>query len=618
MNDPDVRQRLQDEIDTRAVPGPGACGYPEDLIVHGTGGVERFEPLLGRRVGDLAEEWGCTVTDVLLDLSIEGAFKVEFKGDCMDIEPDDRGRDPAVALRRARHLRRRRPLPLHRAGRVPDRPARVGGPRAAAHQLRAGPLPAQPAAGPHGRLHRPGRAARGRPGRRRRLRPGHDRPGARGGTRPSAPTTGRPTAGGGRRRPTACTTRSSTARSRSRAATAPAPRRASSSSSGGADDGATARSSRSSTTSTTSSPAPRRPTTSRRCRASRRRATSTRTFFELEMEAIRRCWVIVGTVHEWPERRQLPGDRPVGHGQRAGRAGRRRRAAGLLQHLPAPWRAGHPGGVRHGGQAALPVALVAVRARRAPRRTSPAGATSATTSTSTAWRSRRSAARCGAGSCSSTSTRTRPTLVDWLGPVADQATWFDGLRTAARSELTLNCNWKICIEANIEVYHLTTVHPTTVARIARLPRLDPRAVPAGPQPDGRPVGRLRRRRHARGRGRGRRPVRRAACRTPTCRSCSSRSTSRRAGPTGMTLQTFWPLDVDRTLLEWWTMVPDWGDGDPPAWTQERNDYFDQVMARGHGQQRAGAALAAGRRLPRASSPATTSAASTTTRCRWIG
>ena len=87
MKDPAVRERLQVEIDTGLVPGPGACGYPENLIVHGTGGVDRFEELLGRRVGDLAEEWGCTVTDVLLDLSMDSGFQAEFKGDCMDIDP---------------------------------------------------------------------------------------------------------------------------------------------------------------------------------------------------------------------------------------------------------------------------------------------------------------------------------------------------------------------------------------------------------------------------------------------------------------------------------------------------------------------------------------------------
>ena len=46
---------------------------------------------------------------------------------------------------------------------------------------------------------------------------------------------------------------------------------------------------------------------------------------------------------------------------------------------------------------------------------------------------------------------------------------------------------------------------------------------------------------------------------------------------GITLQTFWPIDVDRTRLEWFTMVPDWGDGEPPAEGAVRNAYFDQVM-----------------------------------------
>ena len=91
MQEEAVREKLEHEIVTRQVPGPGACGYPEELIVHGTGGVGRFEELLGRRVGDLAEEWGCRVTDVLLDMSIESEFRCEFKGDCMDIEPDHVG-----------------------------------------------------------------------------------------------------------------------------------------------------------------------------------------------------------------------------------------------------------------------------------------------------------------------------------------------------------------------------------------------------------------------------------------------------------------------------------------------------------------------------------------------
>ena len=57
------------------------------------------------------------------------------------------------------------------------------------------------------------------------------------------------------------------------------------------------------------------------------------------------------------------------------------------------------------------------------------------------------------------------------------------------------------------------------------------------------------------------------------------------------MQTFWPLAVDRTLIEWSTMVPDWGDGDPPELGSQRNRYYDKVMAEDttHG---AGPALAA--------------------------
>ena len=45
-----------------------------------------------------------------------------------------------------------------------------------------------------------------------------------------------------------------------------------------------------------------------------------------------------------------------------------------------------------------------------------------------------------------------------------------GCARSPPAAMELACNWKIGIESNIEVYHITTVHPTTVARVARLPR----------------------------------------------------------------------------------------------------------------------------------------------------
>src|SRR2546421_1533157 len=57
-------------------------------------------------------------------------------------------------------------------------------------------------------------------------------------------------------------------------------------------------------------------------------------------------------------------------------------------------------------------------------------------------------------------------LADFLGPVAREITpEYDGqpLRIVHRRRLTLGCNWKVAVEAFLEVYHLRTVHPKTLA-----------------------------------------------------------------------------------------------------------------------------------------------------------
>ena len=60
-----------------------------------------------------------------------------------------------------------------------------------------------------------------------------------------------------------------------------------------------------------------------------------------------------------------------------------------------------------------------------------------------------------------------PTLLDWLGPVADELTefQFENCRLVGKQRFDLGCNWKIAMEANTEVYHVPNIHPTTVAPI---------------------------------------------------------------------------------------------------------------------------------------------------------
>jgi len=64
-----------------------------------------------------------------------------------------------------------------------------------------------------------------------------------------------------------------------------------------------------------------------------------------------------------------------------------------------------------------------------------------------------------------------PTLLEWLGPIADE--WkefqFDNCRLAARHSFDLDCNWKVAMESNTEIYHVRSIHPKTV-----LPILDDR------------------------------------------------------------------------------------------------------------------------------------------------
>ena len=81
MKDPSVRAELQREISTGQIPGPGACGRPKDLIVHGAAGYGEIERYVGRCVADIAQDEGKTVTDVILDISLASEFKAEFVGD---------------------------------------------------------------------------------------------------------------------------------------------------------------------------------------------------------------------------------------------------------------------------------------------------------------------------------------------------------------------------------------------------------------------------------------------------------------------------------------------------------------------------------------------------------
>lgn len=56
-------------------------------------------------------------------------------------------------------------------------------------------------------------------------------------------------------------------------------------------------------------------------------------------------------------------------------------------------------------------------------------------------------------------------LLDFLGPVADQMAEIDGpaMRAVGTQTHQLACNWKLMVDAFLEVYHVRTVHPDNAA-----------------------------------------------------------------------------------------------------------------------------------------------------------
>ncbi len=175
-----------------------------------------------------------------------------------------------------------------------------------------------------------------------------------------------------------------------------------------------------------------------------------------------------------------------------------------------------------------------------------------------------------------------PTLLEWLGPIA--AEWeefqFDKCRLAARAIFELDCNWKIAMEANTEVYHVRSIHPTTVA-----PILD----------DRRNVNTLYRNGHGRmiaPAPQGRSNME-AVAMPPDLPQFDSVGEIARTCTQSYGLFpnfvlplsqyaippiAFWPNGINKCRMETWTMAPDWGDGDgPDMWTLNRGEELCQVL-----------------------------------------
>ena len=176
--------------------------------------------------------------------------------------------------------------------------------------------------------------------------------------------------------------------------------------------------------------------------------------------------------------------------------------------------------------------------------------------------------------------KNAPSLLEWLGPIADEWTefQFDKCRLAARHSFVLDCNWKIAMEANTEVYHVKSIHPTTVA-----PVLDDRRNVNTLYPNGH----------------GRMVAPRPAGKNSAMSLPPSPNEIDTVGEIARTCTQsygifpnwvsplnhlvlppllFWPLGIDKCLFETWTMAPDWGDNPAPdIWTENQGEQLVKVL-----------------------------------------
>jgi phenylpropionate dioxygenase-like ring-hydroxylating dioxygenase large terminal subunit len=163
----------------------------------------------------------------------------------------------------------------------------------------------------------------------------------------------------------------------------------------------------------------------------------------------------------------------------------------------------------------------------------------------------------------------------WLGPIADE--WeefrFDQCRLAARHSWDLNCNWKIAMEANTEVYHVPSIHPETVK-----PLLD----------DRRNVNTLYREGHGRMIAPNRPDAQRRLARTrppvseiesvgEIARTCTQSYGIFPNWVSPLSQYTlppllFWPNGIDKCRMETFTFALDWADGPAPSvWTEGKGE-----------------------------------------------
>ena len=176
-------------------------------------------------------------------------------------------------------------------------------------------------------------------------------------------------------------------------------------------------------------------------------------------------------------------------------------------------------------------------------------------------------------------------LQDFLGMIGDEFNQFEleKTRPAAIVSYELDCNWKLTMDAFLEVYHIKGIHPETVG-----PALDERGAVMGLLPNGHtrmtcPTNASPEEEKVR---RGYATDENSLPAIPKGEIARDYHVSHNIFPNIITpisegarqMLMFWPLAKDRTRVDVVHYGLDWGDGDRPAAWGPLLDFWEVVMA----------------------------------------
>ncbi|HEX2793718.1 MAG TPA: aromatic ring-hydroxylating dioxygenase subunit alpha [Croceicoccus sp.] len=170
-------------------------------------------------------------------------------------------------------------------------------------------------------------------------------------------------------------------------------------------------------------------------------------------------------------------------------------------------------------------------------------------------------------------------LHDYLGPLVSEldCVGMEKLRTVHVQEYHIACNWKVAMDAFLEVYHINTIHPTNAGIM-----LDHKAAAMGLFAHGHSRMATRKKMNqglnfVEFEGAPDIPSMPDFYRLNNVAYMAFPNLISPVEPTGFPVLLFWPEGVGKCTMQAIYVAPDWGDGPLPAFWDKFLPIFDQVL-----------------------------------------